>query len=137
MTHGRIYIISLDKVSPGSITNNLYWKAHMSVGARQCARSAMAALRSHGGDAVQISIRSLLRVLELDLEAGDCPGNGLHLYCLTGLHTTNRVIACSLICNRKLACGKSARLDYCDVISAAGELGMTIITLGRLYFILS
>jgi hypothetical protein len=35
-------------------------------------------------EVVQISFRTLMRVLESDLEAGACPGNGLHLYCLIG-----------------------------------------------------
>jgi hypothetical protein len=86
---------------------------------------------------VQISVHALMRILEQDPEVGDCPSNGLHLYCLTGLHATNRVIACSLICNRNLACGKGIRLDCCDVISVAGELGMVIITLDRLFSMLS
>jgi hypothetical protein len=70
--------------------------------------------------------------LHPDLEVGDCLGNGLYLYYWTGLHTTNRVITCSLICYRNLAYGEGIRLNCYDVISAAGELGMTIITLGRL-----
>jgi hypothetical protein len=78
-----------------------------------------------------------MHVLEPDPEASDCPDSGLYLYCLIGLHATNRVIACSLICNRNLAYGEGIRLDYCDVIPTAGELGMAIIILGRLYFILS
>jgi hypothetical protein len=76
-------------------------------------------------------------VLKPDSETGDCPGNGLHRYCLTRVHITNRVIACSLICNRDVACVKGKRLDCCDVSSAAGELGMVIIMMGRLYFVLS
>jgi hypothetical protein len=36
-----------------------------------------------------------------------------------------------------LACGEGTRLDCCDVILATRELGMTIIKLGRLYFVLS
>jgi hypothetical protein len=61
----------------------------------------------------------------------------LHLYCLNGLHATNWVIACSLIHNRILACGEGTRIAYCDMISAAGDLGKTIITLGMLFFMLS
>jgi hypothetical protein len=76
-------------------------------------------------------------VLEPDPEVGNCLGEGLHWYCLNGLHTTNRVIACSLICNRNLACDKGARLNYCGMISVVGELGVAIITPGRLYFMLS
>jgi hypothetical protein len=53
------------------------------------------------------------------------------------MHATNRVIACSFIYNSYLACGEGRRLDYCDVISAAGEPGMAIIMLDRLYFMLS
>jgi hypothetical protein len=76
-------------------------------------------------------------VLHPDPEVGDCLGNGLYLYYWTGLHATNRVIACSLIYNRNLACGERTRLDGYDVIFAAGELSMAIIMLDRLYFMLS
>jgi hypothetical protein len=134
MVHERIYSISLDKASPGRLTNSLCWKAHMSVGARQRDCSTMAVMWSHGcGGRVNLCSR----VLELDLEAGICPGRGLHWYCMTGLCTTNWVIACSLNYKRNLACGEGTRLDYCDVISAARELGMAIITLGELYFVFS
>jgi hypothetical protein len=88
-------------------------------------------------EAMRNSVYALMHILEPDLEAGDCPGNGLHLYCLTGLHAIDRVIACSPICNRNLACSEGRRLDCCNVISAAGKLGVTIIMLGRLYFVLS
>jgi hypothetical protein len=71
---------------------------------------------------MRVSIRALMCVLELELEASNFLSNGLHLYCLTGFYYTNRVMECSFIC---------------DVISTAGELGMTIITLGRLYFVFS
>jgi hypothetical protein len=57
--------------------------------------------------------------------------------CLTELHATIRVIACSLICNRNLACDEGTRLDCCDVISVVGELGMDIIMLGKIYSVLS
>jgi hypothetical protein len=87
--------------------------------------------------AVRISFHALMCVPEPDPEAGGCPSNGLHLYCLTGLHTTNRVIVCSLIYNRNLACGVGIRLDHCGMISATGQLGMTITTLGRIYFVMS
>jgi hypothetical protein len=50
------------------------------------------------------------------------PGQWLHLYCSTGLHDTNWVIACFLICN---------------VICATDDLNMVIIMLDRLYFMLS
>jgi hypothetical protein len=70
-----------------------------------------------------------MHVLESDPELGGCPGNGLHLFCFTGMHTTNQVIACSLICNRNLAYGEGTRLDYYDVISTADEFGMAIMTL--------
>jgi hypothetical protein len=43
----------------------------------------------------------------------------------------------SLICNRNLACDEVTRLDCCDVISTASELGMAIITLDRFYFMLT
>jgi hypothetical protein len=46
-------------------------------------------------------------------------------------------MVCPLIYNRDLACGEDARLDYYNVISTTGEHGMSIITLGRLYFMLS
>jgi hypothetical protein len=39
--------------------------------------------------------------------------------------------------NRNLVCDEGIRLDYCDVITTTGDYGMTIITLGRLYFVLS
>jgi hypothetical protein len=78
-----------------------------------------------------------MRVLEPDLEAGACPVNGLHLYCSTGQHAIIWVIACSLIRHMNLACSEGTRLDCCDVISTAIELGTTIITLGRLYFMFS
>jgi hypothetical protein len=86
---------------------------------------------------VQISGRVLMHVLDQDREAGVCPGNRLHLYYLTRLYATNRVIACSLICNRNLDCGKGTRLYCCDVISVAGKFGMVIITLGKLSFLMS
>jgi hypothetical protein len=93
----------------------------------------MATTWSHGcRGGVLISVRALMCVLEPDPEASDCPGGGLHWYYLTGLHATNRVITCSLICYRNLAYDEGIRLNCYDVISAAGELGMTIITLGRL-----
>jgi hypothetical protein len=78
-----------------------------------------------------------MHVLDPDSEAGGCQGNGLHLSCLIRVHTTNRVIACSLICNKNLACSEGTRLDCCNVISTAGELGMAIITLRKLYLVLS
>jgi hypothetical protein len=86
---------------------------------------------------MQIAIRALMHILESDPEVGGCPGNGLLLYCFTREHATNRVITSSLICNRSLGCGEGTRLDCCDMTSAIGELGETIITLGRFYFVLS
>jgi hypothetical protein len=77
-----------------------------------------------------------MRILDPDPEAGSCPSNGLHLYCLTKVHTTIRVIACSLICNRDLSYSKGTRIDCCDVISATSELGLAIIMLGGFYFML-
>jgi hypothetical protein len=56
---------------------------------------------------------------------------------LTRLHAINRVIVCSLICNRNLACGESTRLDCYIMIATTGDYGMAIIMLGRLYFMLS
>jgi hypothetical protein len=87
--------------------------------------------------AMRISIRALMHILEPNLEACNCLGNRLHLYCFTRLHATNLVIACSLIYNRNLAYGERIRLDYCNVISATCELGMAIITLGMIYFVVS
>jgi hypothetical protein len=43
--------------------------------------------------AVRISIRTLMHVLDQDLEASDCLGNGLLMYYLTRLHATNQVLA--------------------------------------------
>jgi hypothetical protein len=63
--------------------------------------------------------------------------NGLHKYCWTGQHAINRLIACSIIFNRNIACGKRTRLDCCDMISVTDNLDMAVITLGRLFFILS
>jgi hypothetical protein len=54
------------------------------------------------GGAVRISIHALMHVIEPDPEVGDCSGNRLHLYCLTGMHATNHVIVCSLICKTRL-----------------------------------
>jgi hypothetical protein len=88
-------------------------------------------------EAVQIFVRALMYVLEPDPEVAYCPGNGLHLCYMTEVHDTNRVVACSLICNRNLSCNKGTRLDCCDMISTIDELGMAIIALGRLYFMLS
>jgi hypothetical protein len=88
-------------------------------------------------EAVQISVCTLMHVLEPDSEVGDCPSNVLHLYCLIEVHATNRVIACSLICNRNLACAEGTRLDCCDMTSAASEPGMAIITLDTLYIVFS
>jgi hypothetical protein len=109
----------------------------MSVEARRRARSAMAATWSHDGGVVQISVYALMHVLKPNPEVDDCPGNGLHLYYLTGVRATNQVIAFHLIYNRSLACDEGTRLDHCDVISITSEPGMTIIMLGRLYFMLS
>jgi hypothetical protein len=134
MVHERIYSISLDKASPRRLTNSLRWKAHISVGTRRRARSTMAAMWPHG---CRGRVNLCSRVHELDPEASICPGRGLHWYCMTGLCTTNWVIACSLNCKRNLACGEGTRLDYCDIISAARELGMDIITSGGLYFMFS
>jgi hypothetical protein len=79
----------------------------------------------------------LTHVLNPDSEAGDFSDDGLYLYCLTGLHATNRVITCSLIHNRNLVFGEGTRLAYCDVIDAAGDIGMVIIMMGGLFFVLS
>jgi hypothetical protein len=74
-----------------------------------------------------------MHVLDSELEAGNSPGNELHLHGLTGFHATNWVIAYSLICSRKLACGECTRLDCCDMIAPTGDFSKTIISLGRLY----
>jgi hypothetical protein len=87
-------------------------------------------------EVVRIFVHALMRIPKPDPEAGNCPGDGMHWYCLIGVHATNRLILCSLICNRDLACGEGTRLDCCNVITAASELGMTIITLSKLYFVL-
>jgi hypothetical protein len=84
----------------------------------------------------RISVRALIRILEPNLDATFCPSNGLHLYCLTKVHTTIRVIACSLIYNRDLSYSEGTRIDCCDVISATSELGLAIIMLGGFYFML-
>jgi hypothetical protein len=78
-----------------------------------------------------------MHVLDPGPGASDYPGNKLHLYWFVEVLATNRIIACSLIRNWNLACGEDKRLDYCDVIFAADELGMTIITFGRLYMLRS
>jgi hypothetical protein len=137
LVYGCIYTISTNKASPIRLTNSLHWEAHMFIGARRCACSAMATMWLNGDGAMRISICALMRVIEPDPEVGDCPGNGIYLYCLTGVHVTNRIIPCSFIHNKNLACNEGTRLDYSDVISATGEPGMAIITLSRLYFVLS
>jgi hypothetical protein len=111
----------MNKTSLGRLSNSLYWKAHRSVVAQQCSCFTMAATWLHSGRGhANLYLRT-----------------GLLLYCLTGLHATNRIIACFLICNRNLAYDEVTRLDCCDVISVTSELGMVIITLGGLYFVLS
>jgi hypothetical protein len=74
-----------------------------------------------------------MRVQYSDLEAGNSPGNGWHLHGWIVLHTTSRVIACSLIYSSDLPCGKGTRLECCEVIIATGDFDMTILSLGRLY----
>jgi hypothetical protein len=55
MVHGHIYTISTGKDSPKSLMSSLRWKAHMSVGAQQCACSGMTAMWSHdSGDHVNL-----------------------------------------------------------------------------------
>jgi hypothetical protein len=75
----------------------------------------------------RISICALKHILELDPEAGSCPGNGIHLYCLTRVHATNRVIACSLIYNRNLAYGEGTRLECCDMQHGHHHTGQTLL----------
>jgi hypothetical protein len=65
------------------------------------------------------------------------PGQWAASPSLTGLHAIDWVIACSLICNKNLDCGEGTRLDYCDVIATTSDYDMAIITLGRLYIMLS
>jgi hypothetical protein len=83
-------------------------------------------------EVVRIPIYALINVLDSDTEVGSSPGDGLHLYGLTGLHTINRVIACSLIYNMNLACGEGIRVDCCDTIATISDYNMTIIMLGKL-----
>jgi hypothetical protein len=56
---------------------------------------------------------------------------------LTGLHAIDWVIACFHICYRNLSYGEGTKLDCCDMVAATGDFGMAIITLGRIYFVLS
>jgi hypothetical protein len=65
------------------------------------------------------------------------PGQWATLPGLTGLHTIVWVMACSLISNKNLACGDGAGLNCCDMTAATGDYDMAIITLGRLYLVLS
>jgi hypothetical protein len=60
---------------------------------------------------VLISVHALICVLESDLKDGGCPSNGLHSHCVTIVHPTIQVIACSLICNMNLAYDEGTRLD--------------------------
>jgi hypothetical protein len=83
-------------------------------------------------EVVQIPVYALINVLDSYMEVGSSPGDGLHLYGLTGLHTINQVIACSLIYNINLACGEGIRVDCCDVIATTSDYNMTIITLDKL-----
>jgi hypothetical protein len=71
---------------------------------------------------VRISVRTLMHVLDQDPKVGDCPGNGLHMYCLTRMHATNRVIVSSVIYNMDLVCGEGTRLDCYDMISTTARL---------------
>jgi hypothetical protein len=56
---------------------------------------------------------------------------------LTGFHAIDWIMVCFHICNRKLVCGEGTSLDCCDVVVATGYFGVAIITLSRLYFVLS
>jgi hypothetical protein len=56
---------------------------------------------------------------------------------LTKLCAFNREIVCSLIYNKNLACSEGTGLDCCIMIATTGDYDMAIITLGRLYFMLS
>jgi hypothetical protein len=55
------------------------------------------------------------------------PGQWAASFILTRLHAIVQVIACSFICNRDLACGDRANLDYCDVTTITGDYDMAII----------
>jgi hypothetical protein len=91
----------------------------------------------HVVEVVWIPDRALMCALDPDLEVVDCSSNGLYMYNFNGQHTINRVISCSLICSNNLASNEGTRLDYCDMISSAGDFGMTIIMLDSLFFMLS
>jgi hypothetical protein len=52
-------------------------KAHMFVGARRCACSMMVVTWLHAVGVMQIPVCSLVREIDVDLEAGGCPHNGL------------------------------------------------------------
>jgi hypothetical protein len=88
-------------------------------------------------EVVRIPVHALMHVLDTDLEADYCLGNGLLLSGLTGFHAIDSTKVYFLICNRNLACDKGIRLDCCGVIVATGDFGMVVIMLGRLYFMLS
>jgi hypothetical protein len=137
MIHGCVYTVVLDKAYIARLTGSLHRKAHLSEVARRraCSMTAATWLRGRGG--VQIPIHALIHVLDVDLEAGNRPRDGLHFHDLTGLRAINRIIACSLTCNRNLAYDEGTRLDCCDVAATTGDYDMAIITLGRLYYILS
>jgi hypothetical protein len=62
-------------------------------------------------EVVLLPFRALMHVLDSELEVGSSPGDGPHLYGLTGFHTINPIIVCSFICNRNLACSEGIRLD--------------------------
>jgi hypothetical protein len=86
---------------------------------------------------MQIHVRALMHVLDPNLEASSCPGDGLNLHGFTSFHVIDQAITCFLIYNRNLFCGEGTSLDYCDVISTTSDHNMANIVLGRLYVVLS
>jgi hypothetical protein len=118
------------------LTSNLHRKTQMSKGAWWCACSAMTTTWLHScGDRVNLCSC-------IDAQAWSKPG-GRRLPeqwatspDLIRLHAIDCVIVCLFICNRNLAYDKVTRLDCCDVITTTGDYGMSILTLGRLFFVL-
>jgi hypothetical protein len=133
MSHECVYIALLDK----AYRERLLCKAYMFIGARRCANSAMVTMWLHHCGGCTNLCPCIDAHTYSDLEASDSLSNGLHLYCLIGQHAINRVIAYSFICNSNLAYTEGTRLDRCDVISTASDFGIVIITLDRLFFVLS
>jgi hypothetical protein len=133
MSHECVCIALLDKAYP----ERLLCKAYMFIGAQRCAYSAMVAMWLHHGGGCTNPCPRIDAHTYSDLEASDSLSNGLHLYCLIGQHAINRVIAYSFIYNSNLTYVEGTRLDHCNVISTASDFGIVIITLDRLFFMLS